>query len=113
MRLNSVPVSQPPPVMKNRIPRQPKHSGALLYFIAFTASAPALPTIARSIQLVLVHGYVEKCSSGRRGATICYGMSYFWRASRQMIKLVGVMEAPGKLPLGGERALVGLYHLQH
>ena len=99
MRLNSVPASQPPPVMKNRISSQPKHSAALLYFIALTASAWALPTIAHSIQLVLVHGYVEKCSSGRQGATICPGMSYSWRTSWQMNTLVGVMGAPGKLPL--------------
>lgn len=48
MRLNSVPASQPPPVMKNRISSQPKYSAALLYFIAFAASAWALPTIAQS-----------------------------------------------------------------
>lgn len=75
MRLNSVPASQPPPVMKNRIVGQTKHSAALLYFIAFAASDRALPTIAHSLQLVLVHGCVEKCSSGRQGATICPGMS--------------------------------------
>ena len=81
MRLNSVPAGQPPPVMKNRIPSQTKHSAALLYFIALAASAWALPTIAHSLQLVLVHRCVEKCSSGRQGATICPGMSYSWSAS--------------------------------
>lgn len=81
MRLNSVPASKPPRVMKNRISGQPKHSAALLYFIAFAASARALLTIAHSLQLVLVHGCVEKCSSGRQGATICPGMSYSWSAS--------------------------------
>lgn len=113
MRLNSVPASQPPPVMKNRIPSQVKHSAALLYFIAFAASAWALPTIAHCLQLVLVHGCVEKCSSGRQGATICPGMSYSWSASWQMNTLVGVMEAPGKLPLIKklQRGVAGLYHL--
>lgn len=99
MRLNSVPASQPPRVMKNRIPSQPKHSAALLYFIASAASARALPAIARSLQLVLVHGCVEICYSGTQGATICPGMSYSWSASWQMNMVVCVMEAPGKLPL--------------
>lgn len=81
MRLNSVPASQPPQVMKNRIPIQPKHSAALLYFIAFAASAWALPMIVHTLQLVLVHGCVEKCNSGGQGATICPGMSYSWSAS--------------------------------
>lgn len=99
MRLNSVPASQPPQVMKNRIPIQPKHSEALLYFIAFAASAWALPMIVHTLQLVLVHGCVEKCNSGGQGATICPGMSYSWSASWQMNTVVGVMGAPGKLPL--------------
>lgn len=98
MRLNSVPASQPPPATKNRISNQWKHSVALLYFIAFAASSRALPVIARSLQLVLVHECVA-CSAGRKGATICPGMSYSWSASWQMNTLVGVMEAPGKLPL--------------
>lgn len=99
MRLNSVPSSQPPPVMKNRILGQPKHSAALLYFIAFEASARALQTIAPGLQLVLEHGCVEKCSYGREGATICPGMSYSWSESWQMNMLVGVLEASGTRPL--------------
>lgn len=80
MRLNSVPAHQPPPAMKNRISNQRKHSVVLLYFIAFAASSRALPVIARSLQLVLVHECVA-CSAGRKGATICPGMSYSWSAS--------------------------------
>lgn len=44
MRLNSVPASQPPRVMKNKIPSQPKHSVGLLYFSAFAASAGSPPS---------------------------------------------------------------------
>lgn len=113
MRLNSVPPSQPPPVMKNRISGQPKHSAALLYFITFTTSAQALPMILQSLQLNLVYECVGKCSFMRQGPTICTGMSYCWSTSWQMNMLVGLMEAPGKRPLIKDLQwrVDGLYHL--
>lgn len=99
MRLNSVPTSQPPPVMKNRISSQPKHSAVRPLYYHFRSIRPALPTKARSLQLVLVLGCVEKCYFGGQGAIICPGMSSSWSASWQMTMAVGVMEARGKLPL--------------
>lgn len=83
MRLNSVPLWTTS--SSHEKTEAPANQSTLQHFFILSLSlhpSGALPTTARSFQLVLVHECVEKCSSlGGRGETICPEMSHSWSAS--------------------------------